>query len=130
MLEENADFAFETTLSTRSYVPLVKTAKEKGFEVNLLYFWLLSPEFAKQRVAKRVSRGGHNIPDDVIDRRYYRGIYNLMNLYIPVVDNWMVIDNMDIAPEIICKGAGNGEKMILNPELWEIIIKQSRSYGK
>lgn len=101
-----------------------------GFEVNLLYFWLLSPEFAKQRVSKRVSKGGHNIPADIIDRRYYRGIINLLSLYIPIVDNWMVIDNMDTTPDIIAKGSEKGGELIINHELWNIVIQQSKTHGK
>jgi predicted ABC-type ATPase len=130
LMTEKADFAFETTLSARSYVSLVKTAKEKGFKVTLLYFWLLSPEFAKQRVAIRVSKGGHNIPSDVIERRYYKGIYNLLNLYLPIVDRWMVIDNMNLTADIIAKGTGKEEKTILNSKLWDIISKQSSTHDK
>lgn len=67
------DFALETTLATRSYVSLIKKAHLQGYKVSLLYFWLASPVIAAQRVAKRVSKGGHHIPVDVINRRYYRG---------------------------------------------------------
>lgn len=84
----------------------------------------MSPDFAKQRVAKRVSQGGHNIPDEVVERRYYRGISNLLNLYAPIVDKWAVIDNMKAAPNIVAKGAINDYKMILNSELWNIIKAQ------
>jgi predicted ABC-type ATPase len=129
-VEEKIDFAFETTLATRSYVSLVKLAKTKGYEVNLLYFWLISPEFAKQRVAKRVSKGGHNISHEIIERRYYRGVSNLLNLYIPIVDNWIVIDNMDVMPDVIAKGAEKKEKVIINSELWSIIMNQSEIYGR
>jgi Uncharacterized protein conserved in bacteria len=79
-MREGENFAFETTLATRSYVELVKKAQEKGYEVNLLFFWLNSPEIARKWVAKRVHKGGHNIPFDVIERRYYRGIANLFRL--------------------------------------------------
>lgn len=129
-IEEKIDFAFETTLSTRSYVSLVKLARSKGYEVNLLYFWLISPEFAKQRVAKRVSKGGHNISDEIIERRYYRGISNLLNLYVPIVDNWIVIDNMDVIPDVIAKGVEKKGKIIINSELWSIIMNQSEFYGR
>jgi len=54
LIREGADFAFETTLATRSYVSLIKEAKEKGYLVTLVYFWLDSPEQAIKRVAKRV----------------------------------------------------------------------------
>jgi predicted ABC-type ATPase len=124
LMTEKEDFAFETTLSTRSYVSLIKKARATGYKVTLLYFWLISPDLAKQRVAKRVSQGGHNIPDDVVERRYYRGISNLLNLYLPIVDRWSVIDNMDVEPNIIARGAMNDDKMILNSELWNKFIDQ------
>jgi len=130
LMEEKVDFAFETTLATRSYASLVKKARTMDYEVSLLYFWLASPEFAKRRVAKRVRRGGHNIPPDVIERRYYSGIRNLLNLYIPIVDNWMAIDNMDTTPDIIARGDADGKKVVNNPDLWDVILKQSTSYGE
>ena len=125
LLEVKEDFAFETTLATRSYVSLIKKAKLKGYKITLLYFWLRSPEFAKQRVAKRVSKGGHNIPDEIVERRFYRGIANLLNLYIPIVDHWTVIDNMDVVPNIIARGSTKEDNTILNSELWSIFSKQS-----
>jgi predicted ABC-type ATPase len=125
LMNEGADFAFETTLSTRSYVTMVKKAQEKGYEVSLLYFWLSSPQMAIQRVAKRVSNGGHNIPEDVIKRRYYRGIKNLLKLYMPICNNWFVIDNMDLASEIIAQGSSKLGAEIKNNDIWQTIITQS-----
>jgi predicted ABC-type ATPase len=124
LMDEKEDFAFETTLSTRSYVSLIKKARINGYKITLFYFWLRSPDLAKQRVAKRVSQGGHNIPDDVVERRYYRGVSNLLNLYIPVVDKWTVFDNMEVAPNVIAKGTMNDDKMIVNSELWNIFSEQ------
>jgi predicted ABC-type ATPase len=125
LLNEGADFAFETTLATRSYVSLVKKAQEKGFEVTLLYFWLNSPLMAIKRVAKRVSNGGHDIPKNVIERRYFRGINNLLKLYIPICNNWFVIDNMDLASEIIAQGSSKLGEEIKNNDIWQTIITQS-----
>lgn len=93
LLLANESFSIETTLSTRSYVSLIKRAQMQGYIVNLLFFWLNSPELAIQRVAKRVSEGGHNIPADVIVRRYHRGIDNFFLLYKDIVDSWMLVDN-------------------------------------
>jgi predicted ABC-type ATPase len=124
LLHEKEDFAFETTLSAKSYVSLIKKARINGYKITLLYLWLTSPRFAKQRVAERVRQGGHNIPDEVVERRYYRGISNLLNLYVPIVDKWMVIDNMNTEPDIIATGSGNDNKMILNSELWSIFLDQ------
>ena len=70
LLATDETFSIETTLATRSYSELVKRAQEKGYKVTLLYFWLSSPELAVERVARRVREGGHNIPKDVIYRRY------------------------------------------------------------
>lgn len=86
-------FAIETTLATRSYGKLVKRAKGMGYEVFLLFFWLPSPDVAIERVAARVAAGGHNIPTDVIVRRYWLGLQNLFNIFAPIVDNWSLYDN-------------------------------------
>ena len=93
LLEQGVSFAIETTLATRSYVQLVRKAQAKGYCVQLLFFWLNSPEVAIQRVARRVAEGGHDIPKEVIKRRYYAGIRNFFDLYKDIVDSWMVVDN-------------------------------------
>ena len=124
LLLEGADFAFETTLSTKTFVAFIKEAQSKGYKVTLLYFWLESPEMAYQRVAARVSKGGHNIPVDVIERRYYRGIKNLFGLYIPICDRWIVVNNIGEHPETVAKGGADFEKTILNNDIWDIILTQ------
>ncbi len=124
LMLEGVDFAFETTLATRSYVTLINRAKEVGYRVTLLFFWLDSPEMAFKRVLKRVSLGGHSIPKDVVFRRYYRGVFNLLNLYKPICDTWIIFDNMDLVPEIIAKKDEFGE-MVINNEIWLTINRQS-----
>ena len=121
LMAEKADFAFETTLSTRSYVSLVRRAQQQGYRVTLAYFWLYSYHVAIERVAKRVSKGGHHIPSEVIERRYYRGIKNLFDLYIPICDDWAVLDNMRLYPQTIAQGKRSFELTIKNPDLWETI---------
>jgi predicted ABC-type ATPase len=128
LIEEKADFGFETTLAAKSYISLIKIARESGYEISLLYFWLSSPEFAISRVAKRVRKGGHNIPKDIIERRYYRGISNLFKLYIPTCDNWMVIDNTAVSI-VVAQGGINTEKMVKNDDIWGIIVQQSKYNG-
>ena len=93
LLSQTVSFAIETTLSTRSYKKLVEQAQSLGYSVQLLFFWLESPEMACQRVAKRVSEGGHDIPVETIYRRYRLGLYNLFNIFIPIVDYWSLYDN-------------------------------------
>lgn len=93
LMEAGYDFAFETTLSTRSYVSTVNKAKELGYTITLLYFWLSSPDLAIERVSDRVLEGGHDIPEDVIRRRYRKGLHNLFTLFMPIVDYWILVDN-------------------------------------
>lgn len=124
LIEEKADFAFETTLATRSYVSLIREARAKGYKIVLLYFWLDSPDQAIKRVAKRVAKGGHHIPDDVVTRRYFRGLHNLIHLYTPICDRWVVLDNMKLVPQPVAKCDEFGET-IFNDEFWDIIKRQS-----
>jgi len=104
LINVEEDFAIETTLATRSYVLLLKKARQKNYQVKLIYFWLRSPEEAKQRVLERVRLGGHYIPEEVIKRRYFRGLNNLFKLYISICDIWMIVNNSLIPSELICEG--------------------------
>jgi predicted ABC-type ATPase len=129
LMANGVDFAFETTLATKSYVSLVKTAREVGYKVTLLFIWIDSPTTAMQRVAERVIRGGHNIPSEVIERRYYRGLFNLINLYIPICDAWMVVNNEAITPEPIAEGGLGIENIIINKYIWDVITSQGKRNG-
>ena len=95
LIRRGESFSIETTLATRSYINLVRRAHTEGYQVHLIYFWLKSQELAIQRVAERVAHGGHNIPQDVIIRRYSAGISNLFNMFMNEVDSWMIYDNSD-----------------------------------
>jgi predicted ABC-type ATPase len=90
---QNKDFAFETTMASRSFQPLLQKYKQWGYHISLIFFWLQSPELAIERVRERVLNGGHHIPDDTVIRRYSRSIKNFMDLYTPIADDWMVFDN-------------------------------------
>lgn len=123
LLIEGTDFAFETTLSSRSYIRLIKKAREYGYRITLLFFWLESPDMARDRVAARVSKGGHNIPSDIIGRRYYRGIKNLYDYYLSVCDNWIIVNNT--ATPVVIASCRNGSELIFNRSIWNMIKQQS-----
>jgi predicted ABC-type ATPase len=106
LLNDGENFAFETTLSTRSYKNKIVEAKAKGYTVTLLFFWLRSVDLAKERVRIRVSEGGHNIEAQIIGRRYKRGIKNLFDIYLPIVDGALILDNSEGKYELLA------EKMI------------------
>jgi predicted ABC-type ATPase len=123
LIQYEVDFAFETTLATKSYVQFIKEAQSKGYFVTLLYFWLSSPELAVERVKNRVSAGGHNIPDDVIFRRYHSGLNNLSKLYLPICDYWMIIDNSEPPFKIVAEGFKVENIEIHNQFIYNQIVK-------
>ncbi|MGV3586232.1 MAG: zeta toxin family protein [Adhaeribacter sp.] len=118
LLKRQNDFAIETTLATRSYVQTIRKAREKGFSITLVYFCLNSPELAIARVKRRVSEGGHNIPEEVIRRRYKKGTHNLFKLFIPICDYWILIDNSQNPYKIIAEGQEDQELNIHNEQIW------------
>jgi predicted ABC-type ATPase len=124
LLQTGEDFAIETTLASKSYVSFIKKARTTGYKITLVYFWLSSPDEAKQRVASRVKNGGHHIPDQIVERRYYRGLYNLHHLYIPICDFWTIVNNDTGKPEQITSGEFNQPQIIYNIDIWNIIKRQ------
>ncbi len=124
LIAKGIDFAFETTLSTRSYVQTIRRAKEAGYEITLFFVYLSSPEMAVNRVAKRVSMGGHNIPQDVIYRRYERALTNLFTLYLPICDSFMFINNSGDEPVEVAKGGLLMENRVVDQILWNSLVNQ------
>ena len=118
LLGRDETFAVETTLATKSYVNLVHQAQSRGYVATIVFFWLRTPELALQRVAERVSNGGHDIPVPTARRRYVAGINNLFNLYAPVVDGWFVYDNSDTPRIEIARGGKAVPTTVLNEELY------------
>jgi len=118
------NFAFETTLASRTFVSLIQDAMQKGYESTLLFFWLNSVELAIERVKIRVEEGGHNIPIPIIERRYKRGLSNFFHLYREVVDNWMFIDNSGTPYKEISKSI-SGRVEIYNMILWNKIREEN-----
>ncbi len=96
----------------------------------LLFFWLPTVEMAISRVAKRVCEGGHNIPVDVIKRRYYRGIENLFKIYIPLCDEWSLFENSKKYPRKIAEGNSNIRLEIVQEEIWESLKVKYYENGK
>ncbi|GAA4451891.1 zeta toxin family protein [Nibrella saemangeumensis] len=126
LLQQRVDFAFETTLSTRSYVHTIRRASELGYDVTLFYVWLQSVELAKERVAIRVSKGGHNIPQDVIERRYKRSLENLMSLYLPVCTRTIVVDNSATELQPIAECWEGELKQVFDEINWQKLIGYGR----
>ncbi len=130
LIKKQSDFAFETTLATKSYVNTIKKSKSNGYQITLIFFYLDSYELAIERVKNRVKEGGHNIPEQTIIRRYNAGLRNLFNLYIPVCDYWMIFDNSNIHSDLVAEGYSDKEMDIKKFSNFEIIKNKSRNDQK
>lgn len=100
---QKKDFAFETTLYGRTYVPLLRSLKQQGFQIHLFYLWPRNINLALERIAERVRQGGHNVPPNVVERRFKKGLRNFFHVYKPILDSWMIFDNSYKIPQLIAE---------------------------
>ena len=128
LIARGEDFAVETTLATKSLAGIIDNAQQLGYKVGLLYFWLKSPFLAVRRVAIRVASGGHNIPEPTIIRRYWQGMENLRDIYIPICDSWILFDNSASEADWIAeRKLGDEDPIIYNQSLYNKIINPDNS---
>ncbi|MDD5362716.1 MAG: zeta toxin family protein [Ignavibacteria bacterium] len=104
LLAAGLDFAVETTLTTLSYTSLFKECVKSGYKIILIFFWLNNSRLAIKRISERVKNGGHHVPDEIVIRRYFKGINNLFDIFIPLSDIWYIYDNSDINPVLVASG--------------------------
>lgn len=103
-VQRKESFAFETTLSGRSYAQMIPEWRARGFMVKLFFLRLSSAELAIARVRQRVREGGHNVPEAIIRRRFSAGLKNLETVYKPIVNEWALYDNSSGVPQLIEEG--------------------------
>ena len=116
------NFAFETTLASRSFAPWLKSLTETGYRFHLVFLWLPSADMAVARVANRVKMGGHDVPEETIRRRFVAGVRNFHGLYRPISTSWRVYDNSeDRKPRLIAYGEGPNVDRIVDPRAWRFI---------
>jgi predicted ABC-type ATPase len=116
------DFAFETTLSGRSHARWLRDLQTAGYRTHLVFLSLPSAELAVARVADRVRRGGHDVPDAAVRRRFAAGLRNLFSVYMDVVDAWTIYDNADIvSPHLIASRAVGAATVIADTEAWKFL---------
>ncbi len=107
---QRANFAFETTLASRTFAPWIAELKKEGYRFHLFYVWVPSADVSVQRVRERVLQGGHGVPEETIHRRYRRGLENFFRLYRPLADNWEFYDNnVPKEPRLVAIGDGRIE---------------------
>lgn len=126
LCNRRADFCIETTLATRSLLRIIRKAREDGYFVTVIYLWLSSPQLAIERVASRVTAGGHHISDDTVRRRYNIGMHYFFQDYIPVCDQWMLMDNSSFQYRMVAEGSRKG-LTVHDPELFAQIREKALS---
>lgn len=114
-------FAFETTMAARSFAPFLRDCRADGYEIQLIFLWLNSPELALARIADRVRQGGHDITEEIVRRRYRRGLKNFFDLYISLADGWVLYDNSGKAPKRIAYLDNEGRTIVENDRIWSSI---------
>ncbi len=125
-LSQCKSFSFETTLSTRSFSNMITDAQRNGYQVNMLFLWLSDVSVAKDRVRNRVKEGGHFIDEKTIERRYHRGLQNLFERYLPLLDQLVVVDNSLGFDHIIAFQHAHGDLKIVNAEKWNKMAAYER----
>lgn len=129
LAERKESFAFETTLSSRSFAYFLRQLKQNGYQITLYYFSLSSASLAYRRVRHRVKMGGHDIPQKIITRRYYRSLKNLFDLYMDIADNWLVFDNSGSKTAKFVALSSNQKMHIFRAKTWQkikLLAQQNR----
>jgi predicted ABC-type ATPase len=119
---QRRDFGFETTLSGKTYVKLIRDLRRRGYRIHLFFLWLASTDLAIERIAERVRQGGHYIPDAVVRRRFDKGLFNFLHLYQPLFDSWTIFDNSKDTPKLIAFKE-SGELYIIDSEVFGKLSK-------
>ena len=115
-----ASFATETTLASKTLASRATRLRSVGYFFHLVYIWTPDPEFSVIRVARRVRLGGHNIPEITIRRRWLAGLQNFFSLYLPIADQWDIIDNYSSTnPRPIAGGRVGEPDEIFDRPVWD-----------
>jgi len=121
LTKNEQSFAFESTLATRSYGPWLHSLVEADYEFHLVFLSLRSVELAIERVAERVRGGGHHVSEQVVRRRYLRGLANLFDMYIPLAHTWSVYDNSGSESPLLVATGDRGRQKVVLPDLWQLL---------
>lgn len=120
------DFGFETTLSGRTHLNVIRDLSKRGYSVHLFFLWVPTVALALSRVRGRVRRGGHDVPAPTVRRRFVRSISNFFRHYRGLVDSWILFDNSGERPDIIALEK-DGKVRIIQREHYERLV---RRYGQ
>ncbi len=121
------EFAFETTLASRSFAPWLTGLQASGYRVHLAFLSLSHPDLAVARVAERVRQGGHDVPEPVVRRRFAAGLRNFFTMYRDVADTWRMFDNSAASgPRLIAAGGAGQAVQVLDAGAWAGLLEGQR----
>lgn len=127
LAQAHQDFAFETTLTSRSFAPWLASLRASGYRVHLPFLSLSSPDLAVARVTERVRQGGHEVSAPVVRRRFRAGLRNFFALYQRVADTWQVFDNSALTgPRLMATGRAGEPAHVLDTEAWTNLLERQR----
>lgn len=128
VLKAGESFCVETNLADRGYAKRIAVWHEHDYTVRLIFAALESPELAVGRVASRVASGGHHVPEAVVRRRWAAGLRALFDLYLPIVDSWVLLDSNE--KDVIEVATGDrGAPAVLDPLRWQKILRIAADAG-
>ena len=122
--ERHTDFAFETTLSGKTYVALLRRLKHQGYVIHLFFLWIPNVDLAIARIKNRVAEGGHDVPAPDVRRRFSRSVRNFFSVYRPLLDVWMLFNNSTVRPSLIAEEK-HGKLTIVDAEMFPKIFRTS-----
>ena len=126
LASQRVNFAFETTLASRSFAPWLRQLVTSGYSAHLVFLWLPSADFAVDRVAERVRTGGHNVPPETVRRRYVAGLRNFFQLYQPLVSGWVLYDSSGPVPRPVAEGLASHPPTVYDRDVWAAAQEQAR----
>ncbi len=121
-IQKRKEFAFETTLAGKSVVKLLEKLRKAEYEIILFYLWIPSAAFSVARVKTRVKAGGHDIPSEIIKRRYSKSLKNLVTLYWNLCDYIVIFDNSKEIPSLIYERM-NDKEYVYNEHIFSQILE-------
>jgi predicted ABC-type ATPase len=125
LAQRRVNFAFETTLASRSFAPWLRDLCSSGYAVHLVFLWLSSADLAVQRVAARVAAGGHSVPENTIRRRYRTGMRNFVALYQPLVSSWALYNASGPDLTLVAEAIESQPIRVYDSTVWAVAQRQT-----
>jgi predicted ABC-type ATPase len=127
LANEQASFAFETTLAARSYASMIRELVAEQYQFHLFYVTIPSADTAVERVKHRVLSGGHHVPEEDVRRRFRASIKNFFELYRPLADRWTVYDNsLSSGPRLVARGARDKALLVVERDIWKRLLENAK----